>query len=44
MSLIHSAKLNEHYPYAYIRDALTKLPTHPASHVEKLLAHRWRQN
>lgn len=44
MSLIHSAKLNGHDPYAYIRDVLTRLPTHPASRSEELLPHRWQQS
>ncbi|WP_254790057.1 IS66 family transposase [Variovorax sp. OV329] len=44
MSLIHSAKLNGHDPYAYIRDVLTRLPTHPASRIEELLPHRWQQS
>jgi len=34
MSLIHSANLNGHDPYAYIRDVLTRLPTQPASRIE----------
>ncbi len=41
MSLVHSAKLNGHDPYAYLRDVLERLPTHPASRVEELLPHRW---
>ena len=41
MSLIHSAKLNGHDPYAYIRDVLQRLPTQPASRIEELLPHRW---
>ena len=44
MSLIHSAKLNGHDPYAYIRDVLARLPTHPASRIEELLPHRWQQD
>ena len=40
ISLIHSAKLNGHDPYAYLRDVLTRLPTQPASRVEELLPHR----
>ena len=44
MSLIHSAKLNGHDPYAYLRDVLTRLPTQPASRIEELLPHRWRQS
>ncbi|MDR6538692.1 transposase, partial [Variovorax soli] len=43
MSLIHSAKLNGHDPYAYMRDVLTKLPSLPASRTEELLPHRWQQ-
>ncbi len=44
MSLVHSAKLNGHDPYAYIRDVLTRLPTHPHSRIEELLPHHWRQS
>ncbi|CAM5798332.1 Transposase OS=Rhizobacter sp. SG703 OX=2587140 GN=FHT26_002654 PE=4 SV=1 [Rhizobacter fulvus] len=42
MSLVHSAKLNGHDPYVYIRDVLERLPTQPASRVDELLPHRWR--
>jgi transposase len=42
MSLIQSAKLNGHDPYAYLKDVLTRLPTHPASRIDELLPHRWR--
>ena len=42
MSLVHSAKLNEHDPYAYLRDVLERLPTQPASRVDELLPHRWQ--
>ncbi|MCP5272472.1 MAG: IS66 family transposase [Burkholderiaceae bacterium] len=42
MSLIHSAKLNGHDPYAYIRDVLERPPTQPASRIGKLLPHRWQ--
>jgi transposase len=41
MSLIQSAKLNGHDPYAYIRDVLARLPTHPARDIDVLLPHRW---
>lgn len=41
MSLIQSAKLNGHDPYAYIRDVLTRLPTHAARDIDLLLPHRW---
>ena len=42
MSLIQSARLNGHDPYAYLKDVLTRLPTHRASRIEELLAHRWQ--
>jgi transposase len=41
MSLVHSARLNGHDPYAYLRDVLERLPTQPASKVDELLPHRW---
>jgi transposase len=42
MSLVHSARLNEHEPYAYLRDVLERLPTQPASRIGELLPHRWQ--
>lgn len=44
MRLIHSAKLNGIDPCLYIRDVLTRLPTHPASRIEEFLPHRWQQS
>lgn len=41
MSLIQSAKLNGHDPYAYLKDVLTRLPTQRASMIGELLPHRW---
>jgi transposase len=41
MSLIQSAKLNGHDPYAYLKDVFTRLPTQPASRIAELLPHRW---
>ena len=41
MSLIQSAKLNGHDPYAYLKDVLMRLPTHRNSLIEELLPHRW---
>lgn len=41
MSLIQSAKMSGHDPYAYLKDVLTRLPTHPNSRIEDLLPHRW---
>jgi len=42
MSLIQSAKMNGHDPYAYLKDVLTRLPTHPNNRIEELLPHRWQ--
>ena len=41
MSLVQSARMNGHDPYAYLKDVLTRLPTQRASRVEQLLPHRW---
>ena len=41
MSLIQSAKLNGHDPYAYLKDVMTRLPTHKNSQIDELLPHRW---
>jgi len=41
MSLIQSAKLNGHDPYAYLKDVLARLPTHKNRQIEELLPHRW---
>jgi transposase len=42
MSLVQSAKLNGHEPYAYLKDVLTRLPTHKASAINELLPHNWK--
>jgi len=42
MSLVHSARLNGHDPYAYLRDVLERLPTQPASRIQELLPHCWQ--
>lgn len=41
MSLIQSAKLNGHEPYAYLKDVLTRLPKQKASAIDELLPHNW---
>jgi transposase len=41
MSLVHSARLNGHDPYAYLKDGLERLPTQTASRIGELLPHRW---
>jgi hypothetical protein len=40
-SLIQTAKLNGHDPYAYLKDVLERLPTQRASRIGELLPHRW---
>ena len=42
MSLLQSAKLKGHNPWAYLKDVLTRLPTQMNSRIEDLLPHRWR--
>ena len=41
MSLIQSAKLNGHDPYAYLKDVLARLPTQKNSAIDELLPHNW---
>jgi hypothetical protein len=41
MSLIESARLNGHDPYAYLRAVLERLRTQPNSRIDELLPHRW---
>jgi len=41
MSLIQSAKLNGHDPYAYLKDVLQRLSTQRACHIDELLPHHW---
>ena len=42
MSLIQSAKLKRHDPYAYLKDVLARLPIHKNSQIDELLPHRWQ--
>ncbi len=42
MSLIQSARMNGHDPYAYLKDVLTRLPTHKASRIDEFLPPRWQ--
>ena len=42
MSLIQSARLNGHDPYAYLKDVLQRLPTHKHHLIAELLPHHWQ--
>jgi len=42
MSLVQSAKLNKLDPWAYLRDVLARIHSHPASRIDALLPHCWR--
>jgi integrase len=42
MSLVQSAKMNGHDPWAYLKDVLTRLPNHMNSRIDELLPHRWQ--
>lgn len=42
MSLVQSAKLHGHDPWAYLKDVLTRLPGHMNSRIDELLPHCWQ--
>ena len=42
MSLLQSAKLHDHDPWAYLKDVLTRLPGHMNNRIDELLPHRWQ--
>lgn len=42
MSLLQSAKLHGHDPWAYLKDVLTRLLFHMNSRIDELLPHRWQ--
>lgn len=42
MSLLQSARLNGHEPWAYLKDVLTRLPTQFNRRIEELLLHKWQ--
>ena len=42
LSLIESAKLNAHDPWAYLKDVFERLPTLKNSDLHLLLPHNWR--
>ena len=42
MSLVQSAKLNGLDPWAYLRDVLARIHTHPNHRLDELLPHRWQ--
>ena len=42
MTLIQSARLNDHDPYAYLRDVMTRLPTTKQADIATLLPHLWQ--
>ncbi len=41
MSLIQSAKMNGHDPYADMKDVMQRLPMYHASAIDELLPHSW---
>lgn len=42
MSLVQTAKLYGHDPLVYLKDVLTRLPSHINSRIDELLPHRWQ--
>ena len=43
MSLVQSAKLSAHDPWAYLKYVLERLLAHPNHRIDELLPHRWGQ-
>ena len=41
MSLVQSAKLSGHDPWAYLKDVLERLLGHPNHRIDELLPHHW---
>ena len=41
MSLVQSARMNGHEPWAYLKDVLERLLEHPNHRIDELLPHRW---
>lgn len=41
MSLVQTARLNGHEPWAYLKDVLERLLEHPNHRIDELLPHRW---
>ena len=41
VSLVQSARLNGHEPWAYLKDVLERLLEHPNHRIDELLPHRW---
>lgn len=41
MSLVQSARLNGHEPWAYLKGVLERLLEHPNQRLDELLPHRW---
>jgi transposase len=42
MSLIQSARMNGHDPYAYLRDVMERMLMQRASRIGEPLPHRWK--
>ena len=42
MSLLHTAKLNGHDPYQYLKDVLERLPTQADNRIRDLLPYCWQ--
>jgi hypothetical protein len=42
MSVLHTARINGHEPFAYLKDVLERLPTQPVSRIEELLPYNWQ--
>ena len=43
MSLVQSARLHGHEPWAYLKDVLMRLPTQLNSRIDELLPNNWQR-
>ena len=42
MILLHTARLNGHEPFVYLKNVLERLPTQPDRRIRDLLPYRWQ--
>ena len=42
MSVLHTARINGHEPFAYLKGVLERLPSQPASRIDELLPYHWQ--
>lgn len=43
LTLVHSAKAQQLDPFAYLRDLIERVSTHPMSRIDELTPRRWKE-